>query len=616
MNLLERLKGEILVGDGASGTLLYSFGIDTCYEELNLTNPERIVALHKEYIEAGADLIQTNTFGANYHKLKRYGLEGETARINREGVRLAKEAANGQVYVLGTIGGLRSVRKSELSLEDIGVYFKEQLDALLQEKPDGLILETYYDLEELLSVLAIARKETDLPIIANISLHEVGLLQNGMQVKDAFELIKENGADIVGLNCRMGPYHMIRSFEEVPLNKETYHSAYPNASLPDLENGRYVYSTNADYFADAAKQLIEQGVRLIGGCCGTTPEHIRAIKRGILGLVPLTEKKEVISRKTHVYTYEFKYPERQTILRKVKQEPTILVELDPPKTLGVEEFMKGSKYLHEMGADAITLADNSLASPRISNVAIASMLKAEHKKNPLVHLTCRDHNLIGLQSHLMGMHTLGLNEVLVVTGDPSKIGDFPGATSVYDLSSIDLISLIKQFNAGTSYSGKPLGGQTNFEVAAAFNPNVKYIDKAVVRMEKKIGAGADYFLTQPVFSVEKIREVYEATKHIQAPIFIGIMPLTSYRNASFLHNEVPGITLPEEVLRAMESAGTNAEACMRESLAISKELLDAAAEYFNGHYIITPFMRYELSGELVSYASKKKSVISGEVFER
>lgn len=615
MNLLERLKGEILVGDGASGTLLYSFGIDTCYEELNLTNPERIIGLHKEYIEAGADLIQTNTFGANYHKLKRYGLEREVAKINREGVRLAKEAAGGQVYVLGTIGGLRSVRKSELSLKEIGSHFKEQLDALLQEEPDGLLLETYYDLEELLYVLAIARKETNLPIVANISLHEVGLLQNGMQVKDAFDFIKENGADVIGLNCRMGPYHMIRSFEEVPLKPEALYSAYPNASLPDLEEGRYVYSTNADYFTDAAKQLIEQGVRLIGGCCGTTPDHIRAIKKGILGLVPLREKKEVISRKSHVYTYDFKH-QKQTILNKVKQDSTILVELDPPKTLGVEEFMRGSKYLHDMGADTITLADNSLASPRISNVAIATMLKSEHKKNPLVHLTCRDHNLIGLQSHLMGMHTLGLNEVLVVTGDPSKIGDFPGATSVYDLSSIDLISLIKQFNAGTSYSGKSLGGQTNFEVAAAFNPNVKYIDKAVVRMEKKIQAGADYFLTQPVFSVERIREVYEATKHIKAPIFIGIMPLTSYRNASFLHNEVPGITLPEQVLRAMESAGTDSEACMRESLAISKELLDAAAEYFNGHYIITPFMRYELSGELVSYASKKKSVISGEVFER
>ncbi|KMY44290.1 homocysteine methyltransferase [Bacillus sp. FJAT-27916] len=616
MRLLERLKGEILVGDGASGTLLYSFGIDTCYEELNLTNPERIAELHKEYIEAGADLIQTNTFGANYHKLKRYGLEGEVERINREGVRLAKEAAAGRVYVLGTIGGLRSVRKSELSLTEIGTYFKEQLDALLLEEPDGLILETYYDLEELLHVLEIARKQTNLPIVANISLHEVGLLQNGMQVKDAFDLIKGKGADIIGLNCRMGPYHMIRSFEEVPLREDAFYSAYPNASLPDFTDGRYVYSTDADYFVSAAKQLVEQGVRLIGGCCGTTPAYVRAIKKGILGLVPLTEKKEVISRKSHVYTYDFRQPDKETILGKVKKGPAILVELDPPKTLGVEEFMKGSRYLHEMGADAITLADNSLASPRISNVAIASLLKAELKKNPLVHLTCRDHNLIGLQSHLMGMHTIGLNEVLIVTGDPSKIGDFPGATSVYDLSSIDLISLVKQFNAGISYSGKSLGGQTNFEVAAAFNPNVKYVDKAVVRMEKKIQAGADYFLTQPVFSVEKIREVYEATRHIKAPIFIGIMPLTSYRNASFLHNEVPGITLPEPVLRAMEKAGTDAEASMRESLAISKELLDAAAEYFNGHYIITPFMRYELSGELVAYASTKKSVISGDVFEQ
>ncbi len=616
MNLLETLDEKILVADGASGTLLYSFGIDSCFEELNLTDPDQIKKMHRSYIGAGADIIQSNTFGANFHKLKRYGLEREVFKINGAGMKLAKEAADPNTFVLGTIGGLRSFRKSELTLNEIKAYFEEQLLALLKEEPDGILLETYYDLEELLMVLEVGRKNSHLPFITNISLHETGLLQNGMHVSEAFSLLKKKGADVVGINCRMGPYHMIQSYEEVPLLKDTYYAAYPNASLPDLSDGRYVYSTEADYFINSSRQLAKQGVRLLGGCCGTTPAHIQAIRKGIEGLLPVKEKDFVAEPKNQPFSYEGIHLNRtgpDTISSKAKRQTTVIVELDPPKTLGLEEFLRGSQYLLDSGADAITLADNSLASPRISNLAVASILQVKLNTLPLVHLTCRDHNLIGLQSHLMGMHSLGLSEVLVVTGDPSKIGDFPGATSVYDLSSMDLISLIKQLNEGRSYSGKSLGSRANFEVAAAFNPHVKYIDKAVQRMEKKIQAGADYFLTQPVFSIEKLEEVYAATRHITKPIFIGIMPLTSHRNAEFLHNEVPGISLPAHVRTAMERAGADQESCARESFAISKELVDAAKELFNGIYIITPFMKYELSGRLVRYIKEQKSVVNREV---
>ncbi|WP_139891816.1 bifunctional homocysteine S-methyltransferase/methylenetetrahydrofolate reductase [Bacillus sp. D386] len=616
MKLLETLNEKILVADGASGTLLYSFGIDSCFEELNLTNPNQIKKMHRSYIEAGADVIQSNTFGANFHKLKRYGLEREVSQINRAGIKIAKDAADPSTFVIGTIGGLRSFRKSELTLTEIKGYFDEQLTALLEEKPDGILLETYYDLDELLTVIESARKMSDLPLIANISLHETGLLQNGMHVSEAFSLMKKTGADVVGINCRMGPYHMIRSYEEVPLLEDTYYAAYPNASLPDLSDGRYVYSTEADYFINSSRQLVKQGVRLLGGCCGTTPAHIQAIRKGIEDLHPVKVKDFVAKPKHQPISYEiiqYKRKGPDTISGKAKKQTTVIVELDPPKTFGLEDFLIGSRYLLDSGADAITLADNSLASPRISNLAVASILQSKLNTVPLVHLTCRDHNLIGLQSHLMGMHSLGLSEVLVVTGDPSKIGDFPGATSVYDLSSMDLISLVKQLNEGRSYSGKSLGSRANFDIAAAFNPNVKYIDKAVQRMEKKIQAGADYFLTQPVFSIEKLEEVYAATRHITKPIFIGIMPLTSHRNAEFLHNEVPGISLPVHVREAMERAGTDKEACARESFAISKELVDAASELFNGIYIITPFMKYELSGHLVRYIKEQKSVVNKEV---
>ncbi|RFU66059.1 bifunctional homocysteine S-methyltransferase/methylenetetrahydrofolate reductase [Peribacillus glennii] len=602
MNFRDELKKRILIGDGAMGTLLYSNGIDNCYEELNISHPDRIETIHTAYLEVGADILQSNTYGANYYKLKRYGLEEDVSSINRKGIAIAKKAAKGKAFVCGTIGASRSIRKSDLELEEIKRSFREQLYSQLMENPDGLLFETYYDLEELETVLKIARNETDLPIIANVSLHEIGYLQNGIHLNEAFDRLQELGADAVGINCRLGPHHMIRSLEEVPLPERAYLSVYPNASLPDYVDGRLVYEAVPEYFGSSALKMREQGARIIGGCCGTTPKHIEAVKKALGNLPPIKEK-QIKARKIEVI--EITHNENTIALHeKAKTERTILVELDPPKKLGIEEFMAGAKALHNAGADSITLADNSLATPRISNAAIGTMLKKEIGTEPLIHITCRDRNLIGLQSHLMGLQTLGLNEILVVTGDPSKIGDFPGATSVYDLSSFDLICLVKQFNEGLSYSGQSLGQRTNFKIAAAFNPNVRYLHKAVERMEKKIACGAESFLTQPVYSVSQIEEVYEATKHLDTPVFIGIMPLTSSRNAEFIHNEVPGIKLPDNVRKAMAAAGNDPDRARAEGVSIARELVNAAIEKFKGIYLITPFLRYEMTAELTGYVRK------------
>ncbi len=600
MNFRDELQKRILIGDGAMGTLLYSNGIDNCYEELNITHPDRIETIHSAYLEAGADILQSNTYGANYYKLKRYGLEEEVSTINRKGIAIARKAANGKAFVFGTIGASRSFRKSDLDLDEIKRCFREQLYSQLIENPDGLILETYYDLEELEMVLKIARNETDLPIIANVSLHETSYLQEGIHLNEALLRLEALGADAVGVNCHLGPHHMIRSLEEVPLPKKAFLSVYPNASsLPEYVDGRFVYEAVPDYFGYSAVNLRNQGARIIGGCCGTTPNHIAAVKKALGNIASIKEKK-IIKRKVEVIEAAVKET-KKGLYEKAKLERTILVELDPPKKLGIKEFMKGAKALHKAGVDSITLADNSLASPRISNVALGTILKKEIGSEPLMHITCRDRNMIGLQSHLMGLQTLGLNEVLVVTGDPSKIGDFPGATSVYDLSSFDLISLVKQFNEGLSYSGKSLGKRTNFKIAAAFNPNIRHLHKAVERMEKKIACGAQSFLTQPVFSTSQIEDVYEATKHLDTPIFMGIMPLTSTRNAEFIHNEVPGIKLPDTVRKAMASAGNDPIKARAEGIAIAKELVDAAAERFKGIYLITPFLRFELTEELSKY---------------
>lgn len=603
MGLLEQLKTRLLVADGAMGTLLYTHGVDRSFEQINLTHPDQVQKIHEAYIEAGADVIQTNTYGANYIKLERYGLEEQVKEINSEAVKIARKASNEDIFVLGSIGGIHGTQAIIGSIDEIKRSFREQLYCLLLEGVDGLILETYYDLDELKTVLNIARKETDLPIITNVSIHEPGVLENGVNVENAFKQLEALGADVVGINCRFGPAQIVTSLESVPLLDKAYLSAYPNASLPAYEDGVLYYEKEPDYFTQAARELRDQGVRLFGGCCGTTPDHVRALARGLEGLEPISEK-EVIEREK-ITIREPEEKRGKTIPQLAKERHTIIVELDAPKHLDLTEYIKGAKALKEVGIDAITLADNSLASPRISNIAIATILKEQLDINPLVHLTCRDRNLIGLQSHLLGLHTLGIEEILAITGDPTKLGDFPGATSVFDLNSFKLIELIKKGNEGISFSGNSLREKTNFSVSAAFNPNVANMKRAVQRLERKVDSGADYILTQPIYSSEKIIELAEATKHIDIPIFVGIMPLTSTKNAEFLHNEVPGIELTDDVRDRMGAVAGDREKSAEVSIDISKDLLDTALEHFNGIYLITPFMRYEIVVALVEYIKEK-----------
>ncbi|GLC90249.1 bifunctional homocysteine S-methyltransferase/methylenetetrahydrofolate reductase [Lysinibacillus piscis] len=600
MTLLETLKTQVLTGDGAIGTVLYSYGLEYCHEEMNIQRPELIEKIHQEYIAAGADVIQTNTYGANAIKLARYGLESRVKDFNAAAITIAKRAAaDGGQFVLGTIGGIRGIRKSAATLEEILMAVDEQAGVLLAGNPDGLLLETYYDFEELTATLKMLRAKTDLPIITQVSMHEPGVLQNGMSLNQALHELEALGADIVGVNCRLGPHHTIQAFEGVELPEKAFLSAYPNASLLDLEDDRVVYESEADYFGRAAVALRDQGVRLIGGCCGTTPKHIAAVKAYLTGLAPVQEKqakpeKVQIVREAEPAKYE-------PLHEKVKRERSVIVELDTPRHLEIDGFIEGAKQLYDAGADVVMMADNSLASPRISNIAMGALLKEAHGVRPLTHITCRDRNLIGLQSHLMGLNALGIHDILAVTGDPTKVGDFPGATSVYDVSSMELIQLIKQLNEGVSFSGKPLRKKANFSVAAAFNPNVRVLDRAVARLEKKIEHGADYFISQPVYTKEKIIEIYEATKHLEAPIYIGIMPVTSYKSAEFLHHEVPGIKLSEDALERMKACGDDKERATQEGIAIARELVEVAAQYFNGIYLITPFLRYDMTLELMKF---------------
>ena len=598
--LLNHLKNNVLVADGAMGTILYSEGLDTCPEAYNLTHPNKVERIHRSYIEAGADVIQTNTYGANFEKLKVFGLEHKVKEIHKAAVQIAKRAANKETFILGTVGGFRGIKQEDLSLSTIQYHTDNQIDTLIEEGVDGLLFETYYDLDELTSVITATRQKYDIPIIAQLTASNTNYLVDGTEINEALKHLIECGANVVGLNCHHGPHHMQRSFSHIELPEDAYLSCYPNASLLDIENSEFKYSDNAKYFGDVAQELINEGVRLIGGCCGTTPEHISYIKESVKDLKPVKTKKVIPIHRT--INTNAKRTLKQNLTSKVKQRPTVIVELDTPKHLDTELFFENIGKLDEAHIDAVTLADNSLATVRVSNIAAASLIKQQYDIEPLVHITCRDRNLIGLQSHLLGLSLIGVSEILAITGDPSKVGHLPGATNVYDVNSKGLTELALRFNQGINVDGDALKKHTNFNIAGAFDPNVRKLDGAVKRLEKKVAAGMSYFITQPVYSKEKIKEVYEATKHLDTPLFIGIMPIASYNNALFLHNEVPGIKMSEDVLNQFKAVKDDKEKTKELSLRLSKELIDTVHEYFNGLYLITPFQRIDYSLELAAYS--------------
>ncbi|WP_339167788.1 bifunctional homocysteine S-methyltransferase/methylenetetrahydrofolate reductase [Brevibacillus sp. FSL L8-0520] len=605
------LQDNLLIGDGAMATQLYRTGVPVgvSFEELCLSNPQLVHDVHKAYYDAGARLLETNTFGANRDALSRYGLEHKVTRINRAAVAIAREAAKADAFVIGSIGSILAGRVRQKAMDEFRDQFEEQAIALIHAGVDGLILETFLDVEELLLAIDVIRPLTDRPLICQLATLEVGRTRDGYTLTEAFSLLQKAGADIVGLNCRLGPAEILRSYERVQVPEGTLLSAFPNAGRLGLTDGEYAYKSSPEYFAESAKRLREQGVRLLGGCCGTTPEHVKAMADALHGLAPQVRvnPSETENERPSLSSYNVRDRQKPSIVERVKTGTTIIVEFDPPKDLDTEGFLQGCCELHKAGADSITLADNSLANVRMSNMALGAIMKSQYGMDPLIHIACRDRNLIGQQSHLMGLHALGIDQVLVVTGDPSRFGDLPGASSVFDVTSFDLIRMVKQLNEGISFSGRPLKQKAQFIVGAAFNPNVRQIDAAIKRLEKKVEAGADFIMTQPVYDAEAIRLVYESTKHINIPVFIGIMPLTSQRNAEFLHNEVPGIKLSDEALARMRKV--QGEQARQEGIKMAKELLDAAIPIFNGIYLITPFNYYAMSVELIQYVRQKSSLL-------
>lgn len=613
-----------MTGDGAMGTYLYQMGfpVGVSYEEFNTLRPDVIEHVHRSYYEAGARVIETNTFSANYEKLLKYGLESEMEAINRAGVRIARGAVGADAYVVGAVGSIRDGKLRNMRTAKVSDAYERQIAALLEEGVDGLLFETFYDLDEMLLALRLARKGSKVPVICQFAVDDIGRTQDGVGLKEAYEQLRLEGADVVGLNCRSGPNGIMRAIDTIDGPIGLPLSVFPNAGFPDYVDGKYTYSAGPQYFAETALRFADRGARIIGGCCGTTPEHIAAIAQALDGYVPQSgnvaspaaqaepQAESIAPRSAFVGAAQQEQQAHQpqakrepSIVDLVRQRHTVIVELDPPRDLDIRKFMDGAAALKAASADAVTMADNSLAVTRMSNIALAALVQERVGIRPLVHIACRDRNLIGTQSHMMGLDALDIDHVLAVTGDPARFGDLPDSSSVYDLTSFEMIRMIKQLNDGTAFSGKPLKQKAKFVVGAAFNPNVKHLDKAVQRLERKIASGADYIMTQPVYDPELMVKVAEATKHLSVPVFIGIMPLASGRNAEYLHNEVPGIQLSDEVRQRM--AGLEGEAGRAEGVKIAKELLDCALPHFNGIYLITPFMFYDMAVQLTEYVWRK-----------
>lgn len=590
-------------------TLLYlqGYAIGASTEELCLSEPDWVRDVHQAYLQAGATVIETNSYAANRDALARYGLEARTTRINRASVQIARqavEASERDAFVVGSIGSVLAGRVRGTEWETYRDVYEEQAVALLHEGVDGVAFETFYDLEELLLAIDVIRPLTQAsgtPIIAQLSLLEVGRTRDGYELTEAFRQLEAAGADVVGLNCRLGPAEVLGSLERAIVPVGLPISVFPNAGRLGMIDGKIQYKSNAAYFGEYAGRLVEQGVGLIGGCCGTTPEHIKAISDAVAGRRRVPRVNPVLPNRVQVAEREVRIetPSTPTIVDLVKQRHTIIVEYDTPRDLDIEKYIAGSRALHEAGADAITLADNSLATTRVSNMALGAILKRDLGIEALAHVACRDRNLIGQQSHLLGLHALGLNQILVITGDPARVGDLPGASSVFDVSSFELIRMVKQLNEGTAFSGRRMKNSAKFVVGAAFNPHVRNLEPAIARLERKVEAGADYIMTQPVYDVETLVAIREATRHIPVPIFIGIMPLTGPRNAEFLHNEVPGIKIAESTLQRIKRF--EGVAARNEGVQIAKELLQEAVQHFHGIYLITPFNYYDMTVELTRF---------------
>jgi methionine synthase / methylenetetrahydrofolate reductase(NADPH) len=608
---------HIAVCDGAVGTMLYAKGvyINRSYDELNLTNPELVRDVHAEYVRAGAEVIETNTFGATRHKLGQYGLEGRLREINLEAARIAREAAAGRAYVAGAVGplGLRIEPYGPTSFDEAKELFKEQAAALLEGGVDLFIIETFSDLAEMRQAIRAVRELSDLPIVAQMTISLDGNTSFGTTPEVFTSRLDEWGADVIGLNCGVGPAIVLSAVERMRAVTRKKLAAQPNAGLPRDVQGRQFYMCSPEYMAKYAKRLIQAGVKFIGGCCGTTPAHIKLISDAVRAVSPrlhrptgplqfhasgpLTAPAQVEELRAPEVTVT-PLEERSNWARRIARgEFVTTVEVLPPKGSEPQKTLDSIRLLKDAGVNAVNIPDGPRAQSRMSALATAALVEREIGLETVLHYCCRDRNLLGMMSDILGAAGLGLRNLLLITGDPPKMGPYPDATAVFDIDSIGLTNMVNKLNHGLDLGNNPVGSQTSFCIGVGCNPGAINLDEEVRRFEWKIEAGAEFAITQPVFDVEQLRDFLKRVEHVRVPVIAGIWPLVSYRNAEFLHNEVPGVRVTPSIMERMRAASERGkEAARDEGLAIARESLLEVRDLIQGVQVSAPFnnVRYAL----------------------
>ncbi len=596
----ERLKKGPVLFDGGLGTEIYNKGvfINQCYEELNLSNPNLIKQIHQEYKKAGADVLSTNTFGAGYFKLEKYNLHHQIVEINKSAVRLAKEVAGDDIYVAGSIGPIQVQIEplGKMSREEAKDYFKMQLLPLIEEGVDLIIFETFLYYEILKIAVEAAKELCDLPIIAQLTIDDDGSTLTGAPIDVTISELEELGVLAFGVNCTVGPQSMLAWLEEARKFTDKYISIAPNAGKPKNIEGRNIYLTSPEYMGEYAKHFVQFGANIIGGCCGTTPKHIERMRSMIDAIKP-----EVKRKKYKIQDDNFKksldlvpLENKSKIGYKLANKKFItFVELLAPRGVIADSELEKSKEMYYYGIDAINIPDGPRASARMSAGALALQIQNKIGIDTILHFVCRDRNVIGMQSDLMGYYALGLKNILAITGDPPKLGNYPDATAVFDVDAIGLVNVINRLNHGQDIAGNPIGNSTAYTIGVGADPGAIDLENEIKRLEWKINAGAEYIVTQPIFDLSVFNTFMDRISYLNTPVIAGLWPLVSIRNAEFMNNEVPGVNVPANIVERMRKYEGKKEEGINQGIEIAVELLDSIFSRIQGVQISAPFGRVD-----------------------